>query len=321
MRVLITGGSGFVASHLANFLLEKKCEVYVLVRQRADDNQLDRLDNLDKITVVKGDLLSYISASEVLNKIRPDKIFHLASQSFVKASFEDPVGTLYNNIFLNVNLLEAIRSLDYKPIVHLAGSSEEYGKVLEEELPIKETNPLRPLSPYGVSKVTQTMLGYQYHKSYGLPIILTRAFNHDGPKRGRQFFLSNMCYQVARAERGWGPPTIEVGDLSSSRDTTHVKDMVRAYWLAAEKCNPGEIYNIGSGVAYTMREILNKIISESTKTFKIKVDPNRIRPSDVTKLICDATKFREKTNWKPELGIDDIIKDTLNYWRVKFREA
>lgn len=321
MKCLITGGSGFVASHLANFLLEKNCEVYVLVRQRADDNQLDRLDNLDKITVVKGDMLSYISVSEILSTIRPDKIFHLASQSFVKASFEDPVGTFYNNMMLNMNLLEALRHLDYKPIVHMAGSSEEYGKVLEEELPIKETNQLRPLSPYGVSKVTQTLLGYQYHKSYGLPIILTRAFNHDGPKRGRQFFLSNMCYQVARAEKGWGQPTLEVGDLSSSRDTTHVKDMVRAYWLATEKCNPGEIYNIGSGIAYTMREILNKILNESKLSFKIKVDQSRIRPSDVTKLVCDATKFRKKTNWKQELDIDDIVKDTINYWRVKFHEA
>jgi len=320
MKILITGGSGFVAPHLANYLLDKH-EVYVLVRQRADDTQLDRLDNLDKIKVIKGDLLNYISVAQMLNKIKPDKIFHLAAQSFVKASFEDPVGTLQNNIFAQVNLLEAIKDIEgYNPIVHIAGSSEEYGLVKEDELPIKETNPLRPLSPYAVSKVTQEMIGYQYFKSYGIPIILTRAFNHEGPKRGRQFFLSNMCYQVARAEVGWGPPIIEVGDLTSARDITHVKDMVRAYWLATELCDPGETYNIGYGVAYIVRHILDKILANSDLKFEIREDPNRMRPSDVTQLLCDSTKFRDKTGWEPELTIDDVIKDTLEYWRQQLEQ-
>jgi len=320
MKILITGGSGFVASHLVDYLvnLKEKHHIYVLVRQRSDDTQLNRMDHLDKIQVIKGDLTDYVRVFQILSKVKPDKIFHLAAHSFVKYSFEDPTGSLTNNIIAQLNLLEAVRQAGLNPIIHIAGSSEEYGLVYEDELPIKETNSLRPLSPYAVSKVTQEMMGYQYHKSYGMKIVLTRAFNHEGAGRGRQFFLPTICEQVARAEAGWTPKIIEIGDLTPTRDITHVKDMVHAYWLATEKCQFGEPYNIGSDVEISMQKLLDLVLTQSDKKFTVKPDSSRMRPSEVTRLRCDSTKFREITGWQPKLMIHDVVSDTLEYWRKNY---
>ena len=321
MRILITGGSGFVAPHLIEYIqsLNQKHKISIIVRQRGDNSQLDRLTYLDQIKVYKGDLLNYATVYRVLNEVQPEVIFHLAAQSFVQYSFEDPVGSVLNNMQAQMNLLEVVREQKINPVIHIAGSSEEYGKV--KNVPIKETDPLRPLSPYGVSKVIQEMMACQYYESYGMKNVVTRAFNHEGPGRGKQFFLSDMCYQVARIEAGWQPPTIEVGDLTSTRDITHVKDMVRAYWLAVEKCDYGEPYNISSDFEIRMRSLLEMVLERTKIKVKIIKQENRLRPSDVTQLLGDSTKFRNKTGWKPDHTLVEIVGDTLTYWRGRLQHA
>ena len=199
-------------------------------------------------------------------------------------------------------------------VIQIAGSSEEYGLVHENETPIKETNQLRPLSPYAVSKVAQDLLGYQYHKSYGIKTVITRAFNHEGPRRGEVFSTSNFAKQIAEIERG-AEPVIQVGNLDSSRDFTDVRDVVRAYTVAVEKCDYGEAYNICSGKAWKISEMLKLLLSMSTKKIEIREDPARMRPSDVQLLLGDFSKFHKKTGWKPEIPFDKTMKDLLDYWR------
>ena len=321
MRILITGGSGFVAPYMAEYVLslKSKHKIFVVFRQQSNDGQFDRFPErlLRKINVVRCDLENAASVQRMMLKVRPDKIFHLAAHSFVKSSFDDPEECLKNNILVTLNLLEAARELKEKPIFHFAGSSEEYGYVLPRECPIKETNELRPLSPYGVSKVACEKLLYQYWMSYKIPVVLTRTFNHEGAGRGRQFFISNMCWQIIDAvKKGKSEFTIKVGNLNAIRDITHVEDVVRAYWYATESCKYGEVYNIGSGKSYRMKDILDEILRQAPIKVKVKVDKNRLRPSDVEVLICNYSKFRRRTGWKPKYTIKDVVRDNLEYWRT-----
>ena len=182
---------------------------------------------------------------------------------------------------------------------------------------MKETNPLRPLSPYAVSKVTQEMLAYQYHKSYGMKTITTRGFNHTGPRRGQVFVTSDFARQVARIEKGLQPPVMSVGDLTSKRDWTDVRDTVRAYWLTLEKCTPGEVYNIGSGTTHEVQEVLDIMVSLSKARIDVKQDPTRLRPSDVKILWADYSKFHQATGWRPEIPFEKTLEDLLNYWRQR----
>jgi GDP-4-dehydro-6-deoxy-D-mannose reductase len=200
--------------------------------------------------------------------------------------------------------------------IQIACSSEEYGHVEPHEVPIKETNPLRPLSPYAVSKVAQDYLGYQYYKSYGLHVIPTRTFNHTGPRRGENFVTSNFSKQIAEIEKGKKPPVLYVGNLSAKRDFTDVRDVVRAYWLALEKGEPGETYNIASGFCVTIKEMLDLLLSFSQVDIEVKEDPSRLRPSDVGILLGDYDKFHQKTGWKPEIPFEKTMEDLLNYWRA-----
>ncbi len=312
MRALITGITGFVGSHLAEHLIARGDEVYGTVRWRS------RLDNIthikDKIKLIETDIRDSYSIEKTIKAVEPDVIFHLAAQSFVHSSFNAPQETLSTNIIGTVNLLEAVRSLKASPVVQIAGSSEEYGLVKPNETPIKENNPLRPLSPYGVSKVAEDMLAYQYHKSYGLKTVITRAFNHEGPRRGDVFSTSNFAKQIAEIEKG-KEPVIHVGNLNASRDFTDVRDVVRAYVLATEKCDYGEAYNICSGKTWKIHDMLNLLLSMSQKKIEIKQDPARMRPSDVEVLLGDSTKFRQKTGWKPEIPFETTMKDLLDYWR------
>jgi len=317
MRVLITGITGFAGSHLADYILANHpdVEVFGLIRWRS------RMENIvhiqDKLKLFEGDLKDIVSLKKSLAKIRPDWIFHLAAQSFVPTSWKCPAETFAINAIGQINLFEAILDLNLSPRIHVAGSSEEYGLVNSDEVPMKETNPLRPISPYAVSKVAQDFLAYQYYKSYGLRTVRTRGFNHTGPRRGEVFICSNFAKQVAEIEKKKREPILYVGNLEAKRDFTDVRDTVRAYWLTLEKCEDGEVYNIGSGRTYAMKEVVDILTSLSEVYVKIEIDPSRLRPSDVPVLLSDSSKFRKLTGWQPKIPFKQSLQDLLDYWRER----
>lgn len=316
MKALITGITGFVGSHMAEFLLARKdVEVWGIDRWRSNKENIKHIE--DKVKLVECDLRDASSVESTIKRIKPEKIFHLAAQSFVPTSWNAPAETMITNVIGELNLFEAVRNAGINPAIQIAGSSEEYGMVYPNETPIKETNPLRPLSPYGVSKVGQDMLGYQYAMSYKMKIIRTRGFNHTGPRRGEVFVESNFAQQVAKIEKGRQEPVIRVGNLEARRDYTDVRDMVRAYWLSTDKCEPGEAYNICNGTDHTIKSVLDLLLSFSTVKVEVKQDPSRMRPSDVEILLGDNTKFCKATGWKPEIPFEKTMRDLLDYWRAK----
>lgn len=316
MRVLITGITGFVGSHLADYLLEKEdIEIYGIERWRSNTENIEHIK--DRIKLIECDIRDASSVDKVIKQVKPDRIFHLAAQSFVLSSWHAPAETLSTNIMGELNLFEAVRNSDSDPVIQIAGSSEEYGLVKEDETPIKETNQLRPLSPYGVSKVGQDMLAYQYARSYGTKTVVTRAFNHTGPRRGEVFVVSNFAKQIAEIEKKKKDPVIRVGNLEAKRDFTDVRDIVKAYWLATEKCEYGEVYNICSGSCYSIQEVLDMLLGFSKVKVEIKKDPSRMRPSDVQILLGDNSKFCKATGWKPEIPFEKTAEDLINYWREK----
>ena len=340
LRVLITGITGFAGSHLAEYLLERgDVEVYGCCRWRS------RMDNLEDIArqgklntravegsptdavtleeiaepgavnLIYGDMTDAVSMRRLIEAVRPHRIFHLAAQSFVPTSWNAPVETFEVNAIGQINLFEAIREVGIDPLIQVAGSSEEYGFVHPDEVPMKESNPLRPLSPYAVSKVAQDMLARQYHYSYGLKTVVTRGFNHTGPRHGEVLSCSSFAKQISQIEKGLRPPVLYVGDLSSQRDFTDVRDVVRAYWLVLEKGVAGEVYNIGSGTTRTIQSVLDMLLSMSTTKIEVRRDPLRMRPSDVKILWADDSKFRKQTGWEPQIPFEQTMQDLLNYWR------
>jgi GDP-4-dehydro-6-deoxy-D-mannose reductase len=315
MRALITGITGFVGSHMAELLLSKGVEVYGTKRWRSPMDNIKHIK--DKITLEEFELRDFISVNRVIKKVEPDLIYHLAAQSYVPASFVNPLDTLNVNIIGTANLLEAVRQSGMDPKVHICSSSEVYGGVKKDEVPIKESNSLRPLSPYGVSKVGEDMLGQQYFASYGVKTFITRMFTHTGQRRGELFVVSAFAKQIAEIEKGIKQdPIVKVGNLDSVRTFADVRDAVKAYWLLTEKCRPGEVYNIGGEATMKIGEMLDKLIELSDrKDIKPEVDKELFRPSDVTLQIPDTTKFREETGWKPEIPFEQTLKDTLDYWR------
>lgn len=314
-KALITGIAGFVGSHLAELLLSKDFEVSGLSRPRSKMDHIEPIKN--KLHLYDADLLDSHSLYTTIQKIKPDYIFHLAAQSFVPTSWGSPAVTLEVNIVGSANLFEAVRQVGIDPVIQIACSSEEYGMVHEDEVPIKETNPLRPLSPYAVSKLAMDYLGYQYYESYKTRIIRTRGFNHTGPRRGDTFAESTFAKQIAMIEKGKQEPVIYVGNLDAKRDYTDVRDMVRAYLLAVEKCDPGDVYNIATGSAIKIGDMLDMMLKMSKVKVEIKADPARMRPSDVPILIGDSSKFQNKTGWKPEIPFEKTVEDLLNYWRER----
>jgi GDPmannose 4,6-dehydratase/GDP-4-dehydro-6-deoxy-D-mannose reductase len=257
---------------------------------------------------------------DALRECKPDWIFHLAAQSYVPYSFTAPAETLGTNVIGTTNLLDAMRITGCEAKVHICSSSEVYGQVREDEVPITETNPFRPASPYAVSKVGEDMVALQYFLSYGIKTVRTRMFTHTGPRRGDVFAESAFAKQIAEVEAGVRQNPIKVGNLASVRTLADVRDATRAYWLLMEKCPPGEVYNIGGDRTMTIGELLEILKGFANCKIEHEVDPALLRPSDVTLQIPDSSRFKAITGWKPEIPPEQTLSDLLDYQRERVLE-
>jgi len=318
-KILITGITGFVGSHLGEYILDlnENHEIYGLCRWRSPRDNIANIYN--KIKLLDADLSDLSALIRHMKVIKPDYIFHLAAQSYVLTSFNAPIHTIWSNVIGTINVLEAVRITEIDPIIHICSSSEVYGQVTKKDVPITEDCPLRPASPYAVSKVGEDMVGLQYWLSHGIKTIRTRMFTHTGPRRGDVFAMSFFAKQIAAAELGLKDKTILVGNLKSVRTFCDVRDAVSAYWLLVQKCPPGEVYNIGGNRTMTIGEALDIMLSFSTDKFKIKVDPKLVRPSDVTLQIPCTKKFEKLTGWKPKIAPEKTFEDLLNFWRKELK--
>jgi GDP-mannose 4,6-dehydratase len=276
---------------------------------------------LGKIRLYDADLRDLASLLGLLEKHPPDYIFHLAAQSFVPTSYLAPADTIETNVVGTVNLLEAVRIRKLNPLIHICSSSEVYGQVEPKDIPIREDCPLRPVSPYAVSKVGEDAAGFMYFRAYGIRTLRTRMFTHSGARRGEVFVDSFFARQVACIEAGTQEPVLRVGNLESVRTFCDVKDTVRAYWLLVQKGTPGEVYNIGGSTTMTIRQMLDMLLEMTTLKGKIevRVDPALVRPADVTLQIPSIEKFQKATGWKPEIPYKQTLLDMLNYWREEVR--
>ena len=317
MRILITGITGMAGSHLAEYLLTLNGdEIFGTCRWRSNKENIQKID--ESINLYECELKDPHAVTRMIKEIKPERIYHFAAQSSVSSSWNSPQDTIINNVTSQLNLFEAVRLLGVEDTrILISGSSEEYGLVYENELPVNEENQLRPMSPYGVSKVTQTAMAFQYYKNYGIHIVRTRCFNHTGPRRNEAFVTSNFAKQIVEIERGKKKPVIHVGNLSAIRDFSDIRDIVKAYYIALEHGTPGEMYNIGSDISHSIKDVLNMLLELSDVNIEIKEDQSRIRPLDVPKLRCDSTKFRNETGWKPEIDFKQTLSDLLDYWREK----
>ncbi len=314
MKILITGITGFAGSHLADLCLTKKdVDLYGIIRWRSRTENIEHI--WERVKLVECDLRDATSTRDTIEQIRPDWIFHLAAQSFVPTSWAAPTESLVTNIIGQLNVFEAVRKIKLDCRIQIACSSEEYGMVHPDEVPIRETNPLRPLSPYAVSKVGQDMLAYQYHMSYRTDVVRTRGFNHTGPRRPSIFVCSDFAKQLVEIERGHRPPVVRVGNLEARRDFTDVRDIVRGYWLALEKGKSGEVYNLCSGRSHRIRDVLDMLIGLVGLSVKVEPEPARMRPSDVPHLEGDNRKFADDTGWQPEIPFERTMRDLLDFWR------
>ncbi|PYM23991.1 MAG: GDP-mannose 4,6-dehydratase [Candidatus Rokuibacteriota bacterium] len=318
MRILITGITGFVGSHLTEWALSRGADVIGALRWRSNTEHIEHLR--DRLTLIQSELRELSSARDLVERARPDYIVHLAAQSFVGASWQTPAETLMTNAIGQMNLFEAIRQLGSASRFLVIGSSEEYGLVEPDELPIRETNPLRPLSPYAVSKVTQDLMGFQYFKSYGLDIVRARAFHHTGPRRSDNFSTSTFARQIAEIEAGLREPVVVAGDLKPVRDFSDVRDIVRGYWDLLERGTAGEVYNLCSGVDWTIERMLTFLISQSSVPgIEIRTDAARLRPSDVPVLRGSYEKIERAVGWRPRIPLEQTLTDLLDYWRQRIR--
>ncbi len=307
---LVIGAAGFVGNYLIDEMCAKGMEVYAtkLPQENLDNPQakIYDLDIMDKDAIVA-----------LLFEVRPDYIFHLAAQSSVGLAWKNPGLTIDVNIKGSINLMDAVRELFYKPRVLLIGSGEEYGHIRPEETPIREDNLLRPGNIYAATKACQNMIGNIYSNAYDMELMMVRAFNHIGPGQAPMFVVSDFCKQVAEIEKGLKEPVMKVGNLAAKRDFTDVRDVVKAYVALMEKGQAGETYNVGSGNAKTIRDILDLIVSMSDVKINVEIDANKIRPVDVPIIEADIRKINEVTGWKPQIRLEQTIKETLDYWRER----
>jgi GDP-4-dehydro-6-deoxy-D-mannose reductase len=314
MRVLITGINGFVGGHLAEHLLAETSWQIIGVAREAT---LSLATLREHVQLHAADLLDADAVQRLLRETRPDAIFHLAAQAHAPTSFRDPAGTLTTNVLMQLNLFEAVRAAQLDPTFLIVCTGEEYGAVQPHELPVDEDTPLRPVSPYAVSKVAQDMLAYQYHAAYQLKTIRVRPFNHTGPRQEDRYAPTAFAHQIARIEAGLQPPTVSVGNLAAQRDFSDVRDVVRAYRLAVEQGEPGAVYNIGSGQAVAIQAILDQLIALSHATIEVQPDPERMRPADVPLIVCDSSRFRQRTGWQPQIPLAQTLHDVLDDFRAR----
>ena len=315
MRVLITGISGFVGSVLANYLLSSSLGLSLELHgtiHRADS----RIQSIrDRLHLHKGDLRNPSWIDQVIATVKPSKIFHLAAWSDVRASWDQPWAAYELNIGCQLNLLESLRRHTPEARVLVVASSEVYGLIEPDDLPIDELTPLRPNSPYGISKVAQDLMAQQYWYNYGLSAIRVRSFNHIGPGQSDSFVASAFARQIAEIEAGLQQPVLKVGNLEAERDYTDVRDMVRAYWLAIHRGEPGGVYNIGSGSSIAVQELLNVLLELSDVEITVEQDPMRMRPSEVSRIVCKPDRFFQETGWVPSIPLRESLSDILKYWR------
>ena len=325
-RVLITGITGMVGSHLADFLLENtNWNIYGMCRWRSPldnvEQLLDRANKKDRIYFIDGDLCDIISLQNAVEASKPDYVFHLAAQSYPTTSFTSPIHTLDTNILGTERLLETLRRFkEIDPVIHVCSSSEVFGRVSREKLPINEECSFHPASPYAISKIGTDMVGRFHAEAYGQKVVVTRMFSHTGPRRGDIFAESSFAKQIAMIEKGLIPPIVKTGNLNSLRTWSDVRDAVRAYYmLVTINPIPGEYYNIGGTFSCTVGEMLQHLISISTHKdlIKVETEKSRLRPLDADLQVPDTTKFKKHTGWEPRIPFEKIMQDLLDYWRKK----
>jgi GDP-4-dehydro-6-deoxy-D-mannose reductase len=317
MRVLITGAAGFVGRHLAAHLFgEGGQEVWGLTRA---GRQVEGLD--ERVQLLAADLRDREAVEAAVARVRPDAVYHLASQASVARSLSDPLATMMNNVVGQTNLLEACAHHVPEARILVVGSNEEYGLTRPDELPIKETKELRPISPYAVSKVTQDLMGHQYFATHHLQTIRVRPFTHTGPGQASQFVTPSFARQIAEMERGIREPKMSVGFLDGQRDFTDVRDVVRGYRLLIERGRAGDVYNLGSGVPRSVRSILDGLLELSTVKPVVEIDPSRIRPLEMPVMYGDCTKIEAATGWRAEIPFEQTLRDVLDDWRAKVADG
>ena len=327
IKALITGITGMVGSHLTDFLLENTdWDIYGMCRWRSPmdnvEHLLGRANRKDRIYFIEGDLSDYLSLQSAVAEARPDYVFHLAAQSYPSVSFTSPLATLDTNIIGTERLLEALRQFrDIDPVIHICSSSEVFGRVQKENIPIHEACAFHPASPYAISKVGTDLIGRFHAEAYGQKVIVTRMFTHTGPRRGDVFAESTFAKQIAMIERDLIPPVVKTGNLDSLRTWSDVRDAVRAYYLLVTvNPIPGEFYNIGGTFSSTVGEMLSYLISISQrKDIRIEREKVRIRPLDADLQVPDTTKFKQHTNWEPLISFEETMQDLLDYWRARVK--
>jgi GDP-4-dehydro-6-deoxy-D-mannose reductase len=320
MRVFITGITGPVGSALAEYLLTLPgVEVHAFKRWRSDTRSIANVK--DRIILHEGDIEDAYSVEKAVIRAKPDRVYHLAAQSYPSESWDAPITTFRVNVEGTINVLEAVRRHCSEARVHVAGTSAQYGWVNADETPIAESHAMRPASPYGVSKVAAELTALQYHDSYGLHTVVTRSFNHIGPYQGDRCSIQTFCQQMAAIEAGLMEPTIKVGNLETRRDFSHTADVARALWLLLDRGEAGQVYNLCSGEATRIGDIVDLVREQGTVRTEIAVDPSRIRPSDEPILMGDNGKLKAATGWEPAISIEEIVAEILSYWRGRTGES
>lgn len=323
-RALITGITGMVGSHLLDFLIENTdWEIWGMLRWRSPlDNlnqHIDRINRGDRIKLVYADLRDTMSMNHAVELCKPDYVFHLAAQSYPKTSFDSPLDTLDTNIQGTERLLGALRQYSKDAIIHVCASSEVFGRVPKEKLPIDEECTFHPASPYAISKVGTDLVGRYYAEAYQMCVMTTRMFTHTGPRRGDVFAESTFAKQIALIEAGKIDPVVKVGNLDSLRTWADVRDAVQAYYMLVT-VNPtsGAYYNIGGQYTCSVKDMLDTLLSYSTrKDIRVEMDSERLRPIDADLQVPDTRKFEAHTGWKPEIPFEKTMQDLLNYWRER----